>query len=100
MLSTWERMVNLDTEETELIEYLERLARKFKFYIVTPREQLEVTARHAKFVAANLFTKSLFGEEVELNVSAKKQTNGKITGVLRLRSPDEQLAFLFGKLIQ
>jgi coatomer subunit beta len=99
-VSLWERRIDIDTEGEDPLQYLDRLAEKFRFFVVTPREQLEVTARNANFIAANLFTKSFFGEEVELNVSAKKQDSGRITGVLRIRSPDEQLAYLFGKLIQ
>jgi coatomer subunit beta len=99
-VSLWERRIDIDTEEGDPLRYLERLAERFRFFVVTPREQLEVTARNANFIAANLFTRSLFGEEVELNVSAKRQESGRITGVLRIRSPDEQLAYLFGKLIQ
>jgi hypothetical protein len=33
------------------LEYLDKIAVKFKFYDVTPREQLEVTARNTKFIA-------------------------------------------------
>jgi vesicle coat complex subunit len=98
--STWERKIDIQTEETDLLTYLKGVAGKFKFFIITPMEQLKVTAASARFIAANLFTKSLFGEEVEMNVSAKVGENGKIGGFLRIRSQDEQLAFLFGKLIQ
>jgi coatomer subunit beta len=99
-VSMWERRIDVEAQDGDLLMYVDRIATRFKFFIVTPREQLEVTARHARFVAANLFTRSLFGEEVELNVSAKLLSNGKITSVLRIRSPDEQLAYLFGKLVQ
>jgi coatomer subunit beta len=98
--SIWERKVDIQTDDGDLLHYLDSLAAKFKFFVITPREQLQVTAKSANFIAANLFTKSLFGEEVELNVSAKIQGNGKVAGFLRIRSPDEQLAFLFGKLLQ
>lgn len=98
--SVWERKIDFKTEETDLIKYLNNVASKFKFGIVTPRQHLEVTARSAGFITANLFTRSLFGEEVEMNISAKKGKDETITGFLRLRSQNEQIAFIFGKLIQ
>ena len=61
---------------------------------------MEVTVKNAGFIAANLFTKSLFSEEVEMNISAKKNQDGSISGFLRIRSQVEQLAYIFGKLIQ
>lgn len=98
--SVWERKVDIQTDENDLLDYLKHIATNFKFNIITPMKQIEVTAKNAGFIAANLFTRSLFNEEVEANVSAKIDENNKISGFIRIRSPDEQLAFLFGKLIQ
>lgn len=98
--SVWERKIDISTTETDLVKYLDRIAENYKFAIITPREQLEVTSKNAGFIAANLYTCSLFGEEVEMNISAKKGKDGVINGFLRIRSPDESLAYLFGKLIQ
>ena len=98
--SIWERKIDINTQETDLIAFIDRIATSFKFEIITPRQQLVVTSKSAGFIAANLFTRSLFGEEVEMNVNAKLEKGGKITGYLRIRTPVEQLAFLFGKLIQ
>ena len=98
--SIWERKIDINTQETDLIAFIDRIANTFKFEIITPRQQLDVTSKSAGFIAANLFTRSLFGEEVEMNVNAKLEKDGKISGFLRIRSPFEQLAFLFGKLIQ
>ncbi|KAK8891666.1 hypothetical protein M9Y10_028886 [Tritrichomonas musculus] len=98
--SVWERKIDIQTDETDLLAYLKHISTNFKFNIITPMKQIEVTANNAGFIAANLFTRSLFNEEVEANLSAKIDANHKITGFIRIRSPDEQLAFLFGKLIQ
>jgi coatomer subunit beta len=97
--SVWERKIDINTEETDLLNYLNNIATKFKFAIITPKSQLKVTSQSANFITANLFTKSLFDEEVEMNVNAKLGKDGKISGFLRIRSQEEQLAFLFGKLI-
>ena len=98
--SVWERKIDIATSETDLVKFLNKIADNFKFAVITPREQLLVTSKNADFIAANLYTCSLFGEEVEMNISAKKGKDGVINGFLRIRSPDESLAYLFGKLIQ
>ena len=98
--SVWERKIDINTTETDLLKYLNDIATRFKFAIITPKAQLAVTSQSANFITANLFTKSLFDEEVEMNVNAKIDKDGKINGFLRIRSQEEQLAFLFGKLIQ
>ena len=97
--SVWERKIDICINNKDLISYINKLANDYKFEIITPKNQLEITSKNAGFIAANLFTKSLFDEEVEMNVSAKIE-NEKIIGFIRIRSPDMQLAFLFGKLIQ
>jgi len=98
--SVWERKVDINFVGTDLISYLERIANQYKFAIITPRNQIEVTSQSAGFIAANLFSKSLFDEEVEMNISAKIEKGEKIVGFIRIRSQDMDLAFLFGKLIQ
>ena len=94
------RKIDINTLDTDLVKYLDKIAERYKFAVITPRQQLDVTAKSAGFIAANLFTRSLFGEEVEMNINAKTDKDGKISGFLRIRSPDEQLTYLFGKLIQ
>jgi hypothetical protein len=54
----------------------------------------------ARFVAANWSAMSLFCEDFELNVNAELLSNGRIATAFRIGSPDEQLAYLFGKLHQ
>ncbi|KAH0793843.1 coatomer subunit beta-1-like [Histomonas meleagridis] len=99
--SVWERKVDIHTEKTDLIEFVNEVAKKNKLKILTPMKMMETTAKSASFVAVNLFTRSVFGEEVGINISAKlnKETN-KINGFIRVRSHDEKIALLFGKLIQ
>lgn len=98
--SSWERKIDIRTDKTDLIEYLNMVADMTKSMVITPQKQIEVTSKNANFIAANLFTRSIFGEEVEMNISAKLDSNNKINGFLRIRSQDEQLAFLFGTLLQ
>lgn len=98
--SMWERKLDIQTEERDLVRYLNDIASRTKCAIITPEQQIQVTSSSAKFIAVNLYTRSLFGEEVEINISAKLSSTEKITGFIRIRSQIEKLAYLFGTLAQ
>ena len=51
------------------------------------------------FLAANLYAKSIFGEEALLNVSVASQDNGKIVGFIRIRSKTQGIALSLGDRI-
>ena len=38
------------------------------------------------FLSANLYAKSVFGEDALVNVSIEKQTDGALSGYIRIRS--------------
>ena len=48
----------------------------------TPRSALE---GECGFLAANLYAKSVFGEDALVNVSVEKQPDGKLAGYIRIR---------------
>ncbi|RVW31844.1 Coatomer subunit beta-1 [Vitis vinifera] len=48
------------------------------------------------FLAANLYAKSVFGEDALVNVSIEKQANSKITGFIRIRSKTQGIALSLG----
>ncbi|RVW83749.1 Coatomer subunit beta-1 [Vitis vinifera] len=51
------------------------------------------------FLAANLYAKSVFGEDALVNVSIEKQANSKITGFIRIRSKTQGIALSLGDKI-
>lgn len=51
------------------------------------------------FLAANLYAKSIFGEDALMNVSVEKQKNGKIAGYIRIRSKTQGIALSLGEKI-
>ncbi|KAF8400244.1 hypothetical protein HHK36_013541 [Tetracentron sinense] len=51
------------------------------------------------FLAANLYAKSVFGEDALVNVSIEKQTDGKLSGYIRIRSKTQGIALSLGDKI-
>ena len=51
------------------------------------------------FLAANLYAKSIFGEDALVNVSVEKRADGKICGYIRIRSKTQGIALSLGDKI-
>jgi coatomer subunit beta len=51
------------------------------------------------FLAANLYAKSVFGEDALVNLSVEKQTDGKLNGFIRIRSKTQGIALSLGDKI-
>lgn len=51
------------------------------------------------FLAANLYAKSVFGEDALVNVSIEKQEDGKLSGYIRIRSKTQGIALSLGDKI-
>ena len=51
------------------------------------------------FLAANLYAKSVFGEDALVNVSIEKQADGKLGGYIRIRSKTQGIALSLGDKI-
>lgn len=99
--SIWETKVDIQTNETDILKYIYSVSKNNNLQILTPSQQMEATSKNASFVTANLFTRSIFGEEVCVNINAKlNSSTQKINGFIRIRSHDEKLTYLFGKIIQ
>ena len=47
-------------------------------------------------MAANLYAKSVFGEDALVNVSVEKQPDGKLAGYIRIRSKTQGIALSLG----
>lgn len=50
-------------------------------------------------MAANLYAKSVFGEDALVNVSVEKQPDGKLSGYIRIRSKTQGIALSLGDKI-
>lgn len=51
------------------------------------------------FLSANLYAKSVFGEDALANVSIEKQADGKLGGFIRIRSKTQGIALSIGDKI-
>lgn len=51
------------------------------------------------FLSANLYAKSVFGEDALVNVSIEKQSDEKLSGYIRIRSKTQGIALSLGDKI-
>ncbi|RHN49241.1 putative coatomer beta subunit (COPB1), coatomer beta subunit, appendage platform protein [Medicago truncatula] len=51
------------------------------------------------FLSANLYAKSVFGEDALANLSIEKQADGKLSGYITVRSKTEGIALSLGDKI-
>ena len=65
----WENKVAVNTTITELSEYLNSLLKSTNMRSLTPEKAL---SGECGFMAANLYAKSIFGEDALANVSLEK----------------------------
>jgi len=92
----WENKVAVSTEIGGLNDYLAHIVRITNMHCLTPPSTLQ---GEANFLAANLYARSMFGEDALLNVSVEKHKNGKIGGYLRIRSKTQGIALSLGDKI-
>lgn len=96
----WENKVNIkdigalggDT----IREFLAALMKKTNMACLTPEASLK---GDCGFLSANLYAKSVFGEDALANISIEKQNNGPIVGHIRIRSKTQGIALSIGELI-
>ena len=81
----WENKVAINTTITELSTFLDHIVDKTNMNCLTPTSAL---GGKSTFLAANLYAKSIFGEDALVNVSVEKKedADGKLTGYIRIRS--------------
>ena len=92
----WENKVAVSTEIASLNDYLGHIVKITNMHCLTPPSTLQ---GEANFLAANLYARSMFGEDALLNVSVEKHKNGKIGGYLRIRSKTQGIALSLGDKI-
>ncbi|XP_031562290.1 coatomer subunit beta-like [Actinia tenebrosa] len=93
----WENKVTVNTNIADLKEYLDHLIRCTNMQCLTPEKALEGSCG---FMAANLYARSIFGEDALANVSIEKlhdQTG--VTGHVRIRAKSQGMALSLGDKI-
>ncbi|KAK9813120.1 hypothetical protein WJX72_009365 [[Myrmecia] bisecta] len=93
----WENKVAVNTVITDVNQFLEHIVASTNMRCLTPPSALQ---GECGFLAANLYAKSVFGEDALVNVSVEKQPDGKLAGYIRIRSKTQGIALSLGdKLI-
>ncbi|KAL2019300.1 hypothetical protein VTK56DRAFT_9767 [Thermocarpiscus australiensis] len=92
----WENKVNINSKVKSLREFLDQLMACTNMNCLTPEASLK---GDCQFLSANLYARSVFGEDALANLSIEKEgEDGPITGFLRIRSRSQGLALSLGSL--
>ncbi|KAI9015882.1 adaptin N terminal region-domain-containing protein [Phycomyces nitens] len=92
----WENKVNVNTNISDLRTYLDHIMASTNMSCLTPEKQLE---GDCGFLSANMYAKSVFGEDALANLSIEKAGEGPITGHIRIRSKTQGIALSLGDKI-
>merc|ERR1712112_290197 len=95
----WENKVSVNTTVTNLADYLASLLKSTNMKCLTPGKAL---SGECGFMAANLYAKSIFGEDALANVSLEKNLSkpeSAVTGHIRIRAKSQGMALSLGDKI-
>ncbi|KAJ1721008.1 coatomer subunit beta [Coemansia erecta] len=98
----WENKVNMATtreaaENLDLRAYLKHIMKATNMACLTPENAL---AGDCGFLSANLYARSIFGEDALANISIEKPTDDSpITGHIRIRAKTQGIALSLGDKI-
>ncbi|KAL6586805.1 hypothetical protein OROMI_001793 [Orobanche minor] len=93
----WENKVAVNTTITNEKEFLNHIIKSTNMKCMTASSALE---GECGFLAANMYAKSVFGEDALVNMSVEKQeANGKLNGYIRIRSKTQGIALSLGDKI-
>merc|ERR1712242_32211 len=95
----YQRRVHGNTSLTELMGYLSSLLASTNMKCLTPDKALQ---GECGFMAANLYAKSIFGEDALANVSLEKNVSkpdAPVTGHIRIRAKSQGMALSLGDKI-
>ncbi|CAH9093990.1 unnamed protein product [Cuscuta epithymum] len=92
----WENKVAVNTVIQGEKDFLDHIVKSTNMNCLTAQSALE---GDCGFIAANLYAKSVFGEDALVNVSIEKQSDGKLSGYIRIRSKTQGIALSLGDKI-
>ncbi|MCJ1311496.1 coatomer subunit beta [Agyrium rufum] len=92
----WENKVNINSKAKTLRDFLKQLMACTNMTCLTPEASMK---GDCQFLSANLYARSVFGEDALANLSIEKEgDDGPITGFVRIRSRSQGLALSLGAL--
>lgn len=91
----WENKVAVNTSITDLSEFLDFITDCTNMKCLTLRGIEEESG----YLAANLYARSVFGEDALVNLSVEKASDGSLAGYIRIRSKTQGIALSLGDKI-
>jgi coatomer subunit beta len=92
----WENKVAINTSISDPVKYLRHIVSCTNMKCLT---HIEDDAGECGFLAANLYARSIFGEDALVNVCMEKQRDNTLSGNLRIRSKTQGIALSLGDKI-
>ncbi|KAF7036388.1 hypothetical protein CFC21_047074 [Triticum aestivum] len=92
----WENKVAVNTVIQDEKKFLNHVIKSTNMKCLTPPSALD---GECGYIAANLYAKSVFGEDALVNISIEKQVDGKLSGYIRIRSKTQGIALSLGDKI-
>eukprot|EP01091_Cochliopodium_minus_P008866 TRINITY_DN2084_c0_g1_i2.p1 TRINITY_DN2084_c0_g1~~TRINITY_DN2084_c0_g1_i2.p1 ORF type:complete len:973 (-),score=386.37 TRINITY_DN2084_c0_g1_i2:100-3018(-) len=92
----WENKVSVSTSITDVRQFLDHILKCTNMRCLTPKSSI---SGDSKFLAANLYAQSVFGEDALANISVEQTNEGKIVGYIRIRSKTQGIALSIGDKI-
>ncbi|XP_018618343.1 coatomer subunit beta-like isoform X3 [Scleropages formosus] len=93
----WENKVTVNTNMTDLNEYLQHILKSTNMKCLTPEK---ASSGFCGFMAANLYARSIFGEDALANVSIEKPIHlgpdALLSGHIRIRAKSQGMALSLG----
>lgn len=83
--------------DMSVLDFLNELKKITKMKVLTPESYLR---GDIGFLSANLYSKSMFGEDALINLSIEKSVDRKLEGIIRIRSKTQGIAKSLGKQIK
>ncbi|VAH60454.1 unnamed protein product [Triticum turgidum subsp. durum] len=90
------RKVAVNTVIQDEKKFLNHVIKSTNMKCLTPPSALD---GECGYIAANLYAKSVFGEDALVNISIEKQVDGKLSGHIRIRSKTQGIALSLGDKI-
>mmetsp|Transcript_8319 Transcript_8319/g.29537 ORF Transcript_8319/g.29537 Transcript_8319/m.29537 type:complete len:971 (-) Transcript_8319:106-3018(-) len=89
----WENKVAVHTDFSSLKGFVRHMVKSTNMKCLTPIDDL---SEDCNFMAANLYARSIFGEDALVNVSVEVKPDGGIRGHIRIRSKTQGVALSLG----
>lgn len=90
----WENKIVVNTDLTDLREFVERVVKETNMRPLDPIPQGD-----CDYLSSSLCARSVFGEDALANVSLELNEDGKIEGVVRIRSKTQAIALGLGEKV-